>query len=221
MIERKGRKVADVPHPWLDAVLGVGMPGVLSMADPGYVCTAAEPLPIPSWDDLAAERATDRDRARRDRARLVATGVCYSCRREPATNGGICRPCLAVVLLGRPLGRPHRRGLEEVRRLVRHLLGRPHRRRVRQSLCGLHRRGVRQSLLQLQELIELRRIHSAAVNLPPHRQTVGPALPRAPRPGLGPTDRGLRAHALRLRTVRLLPRDRARLGARGVDQSVS
>ena len=78
MIERKGRKVADVPHPWLDAVLGVGMPGVLSMADPGYVCTAAEPLPIPSWDDLAAERATDRDRARRDRARLVATGVCSS-----------------------------------------------------------------------------------------------------------------------------------------------
>ena len=96
MIERKGRKVAAVPHPWLNAALAVGMPGALSMADPGYVCTAAEPLPIPSWDDLAAERATDRDRARRDRARLIAAGVCYSCRREPATNGGICRPCLAA-----------------------------------------------------------------------------------------------------------------------------
>ena len=87
-----GRRVASVPHPWLDAYLGVGMPGALSMADPSYVNTAP-PLPVPSWDDLAAERAYDRGRARRERARFCAAGVCYSCRREPATNGGICAGC--------------------------------------------------------------------------------------------------------------------------------
>ena len=92
MIERKGRKVAAVPFPWLAAALGAGLPGAMSMADPAYVNTA-EPLPIPTWDDLAAERATDRDRARRDRAECGARGICYSCRREPATNGGICAGC--------------------------------------------------------------------------------------------------------------------------------
>ena len=95
MIERKGRKVADVPHPWLDAVLGVGMPAAVSMADPAYVNTAA-PLPIPTWDDLAGGLADARDRKRRDRAALYERGVCHSCRREPATNGGICGRCLTA-----------------------------------------------------------------------------------------------------------------------------
>ena len=89
----RGARPAGVPHPWLDARLGAGMPGALSMADPAYVNTAA-PLPIPTWDDLAAERAYDRDRARRERARFGAAGVCYQCRRESVERGGLCVACL-------------------------------------------------------------------------------------------------------------------------------
>ena len=91
MKERPGRRPA-VPFPWLDACLGIGMPGALSMADPAYANTAA-PLPVPTWDDLAAERATERDRARRERARFDAAGVCYQCRRESVERGGLCVGC--------------------------------------------------------------------------------------------------------------------------------
>ena len=82
-------------YPWLDACLAVDLPGLLSMTDPAYVNTA-EPLPVPTWDDLAGGLAGDRDRKRRERAEFGAAGVCYSCRREPATNGGICAGCLAA-----------------------------------------------------------------------------------------------------------------------------
>ena len=91
---RRVRMPAPSPHPWLDACLGVGLPGVPSILDPAY-----RPAPLPAgwrpvtWDDLAGigPRQSSRGVAgtMRYRRRLVARGECVGChgRVEPERCG--------------------------------------------------------------------------------------------------------------------------------------
>ena len=114
-------------YPWLDACLAVDLPGLLSMTDPAYVNTA-EPLPVPTWDDLgAAWRATATGSAGSvpSSARLVsATPVGGSRRRTAASAPAAWRRSARGTASGRRGGmgsapgvlRPRSRGVRCARR---------------------------------------------------------------------------------------------------------